>query len=136
WYRIDDSPQHARAAIAQGKMAVVLGIDTSEPYGCSRYLGKPQCTEEDIDRGLDEVYDLGVRSMFLCHKYDNALCGVRFDSGTNGLVVNLGNFVTTGQFWQAETCTGPHHDNTIPPADAGVLALDRKSTRLNSSHVK
>jgi len=123
WYRIVGSPQEAREVIAEGKMAVILGIETSEPFGCSRKLGKPQCTKEDIDRGLDEVYDLGVRSMFLCHKYDNALCGVRFDSGTNGVMVNLGNFITTGQFWQAETCTGPHHDNTIPPADAGVLAL-------------
>ncbi|MGH3433740.1 MAG: hypothetical protein ACRDQB_12980 [Thermocrispum sp.] len=123
WYRIVDSPQHAREVIADGKLAVVLGIETSEPFGCSRKLGEPQCTAEDIDRGLDEVYDLGVRSMFLCHKFDNALCGVRFDSGTNGVVVNLGNFITTGQFWQAETCTGPRHDNTISPPDAGVLAI-------------
>lgn len=123
WYRIVDSPAHAREVIAGGKMAVVLGIETSEPFGCSRWLGKPQCTAEDIDRGLDEVYGLGVRSMFLCHKFDNALCGVRFDSGTNGVVVNLGNLITTGQFWQAETCTGPRHDNTIAPADAGVLAI-------------
>ncbi|HEY3005186.1 MAG TPA: Coagulation factor 5/8 type domain-containing protein [Kribbellaceae bacterium] len=122
WYRIVGSPAEARQVIADGKLAVVLGIETSEPFGCSRSLGVPQCTEADIDRGLDEVYGLGVRSMFLCHKYDNALCGVRFDSGTNGVVVNLGNFVTTGQFWQAETCTGPRHDNTITPEVPVTLA--------------
>jgi microsomal dipeptidase-like Zn-dependent dipeptidase len=122
WYRIVTDPAHARQVIADGKMAVVLGIETSEPFGCGRNLGKPRCTTADIDRGLDEVHALGVRSMFLCHKYDNALCGVRFDSGTNGVVVNAGNFITTGQFWQAETCKGPHHDNPIPPANAGVLA--------------
>ena len=122
WYRIVTTPQQARQVIAAGKLAVILGIETSEPFGCSKWLGQAQCTQADIDRGLDEVYALGVRSMFLCHKYDNALCGVRFDGGTNGVVVNVGNLVTSGQFWQAQTCTGPHHDNTIAAADAGVLA--------------
>lgn len=122
WYRIVNSPAHARQVIADGKMAVVLGMEVSEPFGCTRKLGTPQCTKADIDRGLDELYGLGVRSMFLCHKYDNGLCGVRFDSGTNSLVVNMGNLITTGQFWQAETCTGPRHDNPITPASPAQLA--------------
>jgi len=122
WYRIVTDPAQARQAIADGKMAVVLGMEVSEPFGCTRKLGAPQCTAADIDRGLDELYDLGVRSMFLCHKYDNGLCGVRFDSGTNSLIVNLGNLITTGQFWQAETCTGPRHDNPITPASPAQLA--------------
>lgn len=65
------------------------------------------------------MYELGVRSMFVCHKYDNALCGVRFDSGTQGAIVNIGNLLGTGRFWQARTCTTAEHDNTIEPA--GVL---------------
>ncbi|MFD2354341.1 hypothetical protein ACFSTC_41255 [Nonomuraea ferruginea] len=65
------------------------------------------------------MYELGVRSMFACHKYDNALCGVRFDSGTQGAIVNIGNLLGTGRFWQARTCTTAEHDNTIEPA--GVL---------------
>ena len=63
----------------------------------------PQCDQADIDAGLDELYGLGVRRMFVCHKFDNALCGVRFDEGTKGVVVNAGNFYTTGRFWEAET---------------------------------
>jgi hypothetical protein len=54
-----------------------------------------------------------VRRMFVCHKFDNALCGVRFDEGTQGVIVNAGNYLTTGRFWEAETCKGPAHDNTI-----------------------
>lgn len=71
-----------------------------------------------IDAGLDEVYDLGIRSTFLCHKFDNALCGVRFDEGTQGTVVNLGNFLNTGTWWNPGPCEGQARDNTI---DTGVL---------------
>ncbi|MGW5410899.1 Coagulation factor 5/8 type domain-containing protein [Actinomadura geliboluensis] len=116
WFRIVRDAGEARQVIGQGKLAVVLGIETSEPFGCRVIGGVAQCTRADIDRGLDEMKELGVSSMFLCHKFDNALCGVRFDGGTTGAVINAGNFLGTGRFWQAETCTGAAHDNTIAPA--------------------
>nr|WP_243715974.1 dipeptidase [Actinomadura darangshiensis] len=122
WFRIVRGPDQARQVIQDGKLAVVLGIETSEPFGCRIIGGVPQCTRADIDRGLDEAKDLGVSSMFLCHKFDNALCGVRYDGGTTGAIVNVGNFLATGRFWQAETCTGPIHDNTI--ASAGTVNDD------------
>ncbi|MFF5204519.1 Coagulation factor 5/8 type domain-containing protein [Streptosporangium sp. NPDC000396] len=119
WFRVVRDPAEARRVIAEGKLAVVLGVETSEPFGCRQSFGIPHCTKEKIDQGLDELHRLGVRSMFLCHKYDNALCGVRFDSGTQGVIVNLGNLLSTGTFWKARTCTGPEHDNPIEPG--GVL---------------
>lgn len=119
WFRIVGTPAQAREVIGAGKLAVILGVETSEPFGCRQTLGIPHCSRAQIDRGLDEMYTLGVRSMFVCHKYDNALCGVRFDGGAQGAVVNLANFLGTARFWQAKTCTGPEHDNTIEPA--GVL---------------
>ncbi len=114
WFRIVRDPVEARSVIEQGKLAVVLGVEVSQPFGCGIRNGVAQCDQADIDAGLDELYDLGVRRMFVCHKFDNALCGVRFDGGTAGLVINAANFYSTGRFWQAETCTGPAHDNTIP----------------------
>ncbi|MGI5270212.1 Coagulation factor 5/8 type domain-containing protein [Nonomuraea sp. CA-218870] len=119
WFRIVEDTAQARQVIEAGKLAVVLGVETSEPFGCRQILGISRCTRAQIDRGLDEMYALGVRSMFVCHKYDNALCGVRFDSGTQGVIVNVGNLLGTGSFWQARTCTTAEHDNTIDPA--GVL---------------
>ncbi|MEV0666389.1 Coagulation factor 5/8 type domain-containing protein [Actinomadura luteofluorescens] len=118
WFRIVRDSAQARRVIEDGKLAVVLGVETSEPFGCREIGGVPQCTRRDIDEGLDEMKRLGVSSMFLCHKYDNALCGVRYDEGATGAVVNAGNLLSTGRFWQAETCTGPAHDNTIAPAGA------------------
>ncbi|WP_261717600.1 discoidin domain-containing protein [Streptomyces sp. FZ201] len=118
WFRIVTDSAQARQVIEQGKLAVILGVETSEPFGCKMILDIAQCSKADIDKGLDELYDLGVRSMFLCHKFDNALCGVRFDSGTLGTAINVGQFLSTGTFWQTEECKGPQHDNPIGNATA------------------
>ncbi|MFD5650903.1 discoidin domain-containing protein [Streptomyces sp. NPDC127039] len=116
WFRIVTSPAQARQVIEAGKLAVVLGVETSEPFGCKQVLDVAQCSKADIDKGLDELQSLGVSSMFLCHKFDNALCGVRFDEGTTGTIINVGQFLSTGTFWKTEKCTGPQHDNPIGSA--------------------
>ncbi|WP_328784258.1 discoidin domain-containing protein [Streptomyces canus] len=116
WFRIVTDSAQARQVIQQGKLAVVLGVETSEPFGCKQILDIGQCSKADIDKGLDELYGLGVRSMFLCHKFDNALCGVRFDEGGLGTAINVGQFLSTGTFWKTETCKGPQHDNPIGTA--------------------
>lgn len=54
--------------------------------------------------------------MFLCHKFDNALCGVRFDEGGLGTAINVGQFLSTGTFWRTEKCAGAMHDNPIGTA--------------------
>ncbi|MFC9561728.1 discoidin domain-containing protein [Agromyces sp. NPDC056965] len=113
FFRIVTTPADARAVIEQGKLAVVLGVEMSEPFGCKMILDVAQCSTADIDRGLDEFEQLGISSMFLCHKFDNALCGVRFDTGTQGTIINVGQFYSTGTFWQTETCPTARHDNPI-----------------------
>ncbi len=114
WFRVVTSPEQARSVIAEGKLAVVLGVEASEPFGCKLNLGLPGCDKAAIDRGLDELYGLGVRTMFLCHKFDNALCGVRYDEGTTGVIVNLGQFITTGTWWNPQTCkAGETPDHTV-----------------------
>ncbi|MFJ1547251.1 discoidin domain-containing protein [Streptomyces sp. NPDC088246] len=125
FFRIVTDSTQARQVVAEGKLAVVLGVETSEPFGCKQILDVPQCSQADIDSGLDELYKLGVRSMFLCHKFDNALCGVRMDSGTIGTAVNIGQFLSTGTFWSTEKCSGPQHDNP-----AGNVAAPAEVTKL------
>ncbi|MGW4894048.1 discoidin domain-containing protein [Kitasatospora sp. NPDC004240] len=129
WFRIVTDAQQAKDVITQGKLAVVLGVETSEPFGCKMILDIAQCDEGAIDRGLDELYALGVRSMFLCHKFDNALCGVRFDEGTIGTAVATGQFLSTGTVWATEECAGPQHDNPINGA-SGPRCNTRGLTRL------
>ncbi|MFE5028560.1 discoidin domain-containing protein [Streptomyces sp. NPDC056656] len=125
FFRIVTDSAQARQVVAEGKLAVVLGVETSEPFGCKQILDVPQCSQADIDSGLDELYKLGVRSMFLCHKFDNALCGVRMDSGTIGTAVDIGQFLSTGTFWNTEKCSGPQHDNP-----AGNAAAPAEVTKL------
>ena len=54
--------------------------------------------------------------MELINKFDNALGGVAGDSGETGVVVNGGNKLATGKFWQMQHCTGPpdEHDKQQP----------------------
>ncbi len=104
WYRIVHSPFEAREVINDGKLAVVMGIETSVVFGCTMKAGIPQCTADDIDRQLDQVHKMGVRQMELVNKFDNALSGVAGDNGATGVLVNSANFLETGSFWRMETC--------------------------------
>src|SRR4051794_14896988 len=112
FFEIVTDPEDARRVINQGRMAVVLEVEVSEPFGCSGW-DQPTCDEAQVDQQLDELHRLGVRSMLLLNKFDNPLVGVRFDSGPVGLLINGANRASAGSFWSAQTCTGPLHDNTI-----------------------
>src|SRR5205085_1620917 len=85
----DGWPTDARRVINSGKLAVVLGVEISEVLGCGNTDGTPDCDRPQIDRELDELYRLGVRSLFPVHKFDNALGGTAFDNGGTGLLVNV-----------------------------------------------
>jgi len=131
WLRIVTSPAQARQTINAGRMAMVLGIEISALFDCTELLDQPQCTEDDIDERLQEVFDMGVRQMELVNKFDNALSGVTGDSGATGPVVNSGNKQVTGHWWDMRACAqevehahgdeeeGDQHDKTqIAPTDA------------------
>jgi microsomal dipeptidase-like Zn-dependent dipeptidase len=129
FFRIVRDPFQARRVIADGKLAVVLGIEVSELFNCYHRDYQPNCTKDDIDRQLDEVYKLGIRDLELVNKFDNALAGVAGDSGEAGLVVNQGNKYRTNTYWDIETCQTTEGDKEQPavPRDAlignGLAAL-------------
>jgi microsomal dipeptidase-like Zn-dependent dipeptidase len=96
WFRIVDSPADARAVIAEGKLAVVLGIETSNLFDC--FLTPPDgvaaCDLEKVKADLDRYHELGVRVLFPVHKFDNA-----FSAGDGDRNVGqLGSFVNSGHF--------------------------------------
>jgi hypothetical protein len=107
WYRIAHDPFEARRIIAQGKLAVIKGIEISQPFDCGIYNDVPQCDKAQIDRELAEVYGFGVRQMEMINKFDNALSGVAGDNGSTGVVVNSGNKLETGKYWEMQACDGP-----------------------------
>ncbi|QWF21909.1 hypothetical protein KM427_23870 [Nocardioides sp. LMS-CY] len=113
FYRIVTNPFQARKVINAGKLAVVMGIETSVPFGCTMKLDVPQCDIGDIDEQLDRVRAMGVRQMELVNKFDNALAGVAGDNGAVGTAVNAANFLETGSFWDMRHCEpadGESHD--------------------------
>jgi microsomal dipeptidase-like Zn-dependent dipeptidase len=110
--RIVRSPAEARAVISEGKLAVVIGVEMSQPFDCLYRDGVEECSFERIDQGLQEVWDLGVRSMFPVHKFDNAFGGTAMDSGFTGVLVNIGNKWMTERWWQAESCPEGEHDQS------------------------
>jgi microsomal dipeptidase-like Zn-dependent dipeptidase len=126
FFRLVRSPAEARQVIHAGKLAVILGVEVSEVLNCGQRLDVPACTTAQIDQQLNELWALGVRSFFPVHKFDNALGGTHFDDGATGLLVNVGNFYATGQWWRAERCAPgaePDHSPTSLSGNTELLYL-------------
>ncbi len=64
WAEIALSPAHARQIIAEGKLAMVLSIETSKLFGTKDWRSE-----------LNRVYALGVRSIQPVHQLDNRFGG-------------------------------------------------------------
>jgi hypothetical protein len=104
WYRIVTNPIQARSVVNSGKLAVVMGIETSVLFGCHLRFGKPTCTAASIDKQLTAARKMGVTQMELVNKFDNGLAGVAGDEGTTGHLVNAANILETGSAWKMTTC--------------------------------
>lgn len=102
--QIAETPFEAREIVNSGRLAFVVGMETSVPFGCREYLGTSECTNADIVEQLDVLQDLGVSQLQIVNKFDNALTGVKGDSGLAGPVVNSGNRYDTGHYWPMVTC--------------------------------
>ena len=114
FYRIVTNPFQARKVINAGKMAVVMGIETSVPFGCTMKLDVPAVRRSPTSTASStRCSKLGVRQMELVNKFDNALSGVAGDNGAVGAAVNAANFLETGSFWDMRHCEpadGETHD--------------------------
>jgi microsomal dipeptidase-like Zn-dependent dipeptidase len=97
FFRLVTLPQQAREVIADGKMAILMGIEASELFNCGL---KDSCSKESIERQLMEVYDAGVRVMYPVHRFDNQLGGARQEDG----FINVGQWLSSGRFFETEEC--------------------------------
>lgn len=103
WLRIVTTPEQARSVIEQGKLAVVLGVESSNILGCDVYDGVPGCTRGSIDARVAELRELGVRSVFLAHWFDNALTGPAL-MGTHAVFLNIFNRLQTNNYLEVTKC--------------------------------
>jgi hypothetical protein len=135
WFQIVTTPFEARRVIAQGKLAIIQGIEVSELFDCTETNGVENCDKAKVDKNLDEVYAAGVRGMELVNKFDNAFVGVAGDNGTQGVIVNQGNKLETGHYWDMKTCQGlakDVHDKEQYSADTADPAFGPLTTAINT----
>lgn len=118
FFQIVLDPVAARAKIADGKLAVVIGLEISNTLNCKltyNPLRQKEPAEEDGSGGTENTYNcsmtedgskpneikaqlldlkaLGVRQMITIHEFDNAFGG---NGIFNDLVLNLGNRENSG----------------------------------------
>jgi microsomal dipeptidase-like Zn-dependent dipeptidase len=125
WFRLVYSPRQARRVIERGRLAAVIGIESSNPFGCSELEGKAQCDRRDIVRGLAAYRRLGVRSLFIAHWVDNALAGAALEGGLKGAFINVLNKFQTGSYFETGPCPDPsqgEEPESISPFELQVLA--------------
>lgn len=123
WFRVVTSPAQAREVISQNKLAVVLGSEYGTLFDCAE--SNNGCTAEYIERKLNEIHEMGIRSVFPIHRFDNAFGGTQPAGGVSGAWMHLSGMLTTsrvvhisdlirpskllfkpigGHFWELETC--------------------------------
>lgn len=98
FFRIVYSAKEARQVIANGQLAVVLGVEASETFNCG--LKDANCTYQSVELQLNELYRMGVRSLFPTHKFDNRFGG----SAVEGGFINVGQWLSSGKFFKTKEC--------------------------------
>ena len=121
WFRLVYSPAQARAVIRAGKLAVMIGIESSDLFGCSEGDGRPGCTRADINRGLAMYKRMGVRGMFVAHWVNNAFSGAALEGGTKGVFINILNRFQTGSYFATSACPGPGQGVTVTTLSQSLL---------------
>ena len=123
WFRIVRDPRQARDVIERGKLAVLIGIESSNLLGCSEFMDEPQCTRADVDRGLRDYKRLGVRSMFVAHWVDNAFTGAAIEGGARGSFIGIMQALQTGEYFETGPCPERGQGEELDPLGLGVLKL-------------
>ena len=104
WFRLVYDPQQARRAVERGQLAVLIGVESSDLFGCSELRDQPQCTRDDIDAGIAHFKSLGVRGVFPLHWIDNAFGGAAVEGGDKGTFINAMEGFQTGHFFRTGPC--------------------------------
>jgi microsomal dipeptidase-like Zn-dependent dipeptidase len=104
WLRLVYDPAQARRVIKQGKLAMLIGVEASSPFGCTIKFGQPQCDKADIDAGIRNYLHLGIRAMFITHWIDNAFGGAALEGGDKGTFISSFQVSGTGEPFMTGAC--------------------------------
>jgi microsomal dipeptidase-like Zn-dependent dipeptidase len=123
WFRLVYNPRQARAVIERGKLAVLIGIESSNLFGCSERMDVPQCDRRDIDRGIRSARRAGVRTVFPMHWTDNAFGGAALEGGGRGTFINVLERFQTGQYFRTGPCPQPGQGEEMGSLSPGELSV-------------
>jgi microsomal dipeptidase-like Zn-dependent dipeptidase len=129
WFRIVYDSATARRVIADGKLAVVMGTENEKLFNCGEFMGMPECTEQQVLERLDELYAMGIRSVFPLHIFDNAFGGTEISRFTKDAalmqVFNAGNIWETGHPFASTSCEeiDKAEPSTVDSKDYGLFEL-------------
>lgn len=102
WYRVCTDPETARRVIAEGKLAVIIGIEVDYLFNCRN---EDDLTPVELDAILDDYLARGVRHIFPIHFGDNGFGGAAFQNPLN-YDSTSGGFRNPSQFYVMETEDG------------------------------
>ena len=108
FFKVVKSAQEAREVIADGKLAVIMGVEASEVLNCGE---KDACSYADVQYQLDKLYNWGIRALFPIHKFDNRLGGSVVEDG----LINIGEWLSTGHFFRTEECDAETKGQSMTP---------------------
>ncbi len=117
WFRLVYSPEQARRVMEHGKLAVIIGVESSDPFDCSEFEGTSSCTRANVDSGIRLYRRLGIRGMFIAHWVNNAFAGAALEGGDKGAFIGAFNVLETGQYFQTGKCPSPKQGETVVPLD-------------------
>jgi hypothetical protein len=129
WFRLVYGPAQARRLIRRGKLAVVIGAESSGPFGCSQYRGEPRCDRAGIDRGIARMRRLGVRTLFVAHWVDNALAGAALEGGDKGTFIGAMQLSHTGEPFSTGPCPHPGQGEEVQPEPIGGVTGRQCNTK-------
>lgn len=139
WFRLVGSPAQARRAIARGQLAVVVGVESSFPLDCRDQAGRPRCTTAQVDRRLDDLYKVGIRSLFIAHWADNGFAGAAIEGGVKGKFINALQRVEVGRYFSVGRCPDPSQGEelqALSPLEIDVLSQFFPATKALKNAAK
>jgi microsomal dipeptidase-like Zn-dependent dipeptidase len=131
WFRLVTGPGQAARVIRAGKLAVLIGIESSDPFGCSQTLGVARCDRADIDAAITRFKALGVRTVFLAHWVDNGLGGAALEDGAKGQYIAAMQVTQTGMPFRTGPCPTPEQGEEQVPG-AGRTCNQQGLTELGA----
>ena len=142
FFRLVAGPRQAARVIRSGRLAVVTGVESSNPFGCSQFRGVPNCSREDIDAGIARLRRAGARGIFVAHWVDNALAGAALEGGDKGTFISAMQVEQTGEPFSTGACPRPGQGEEQPLVEGrrcntkGLTALGEYAVeRLMDRHM-